>query len=184
VILWRLLPWEPDAPPDGPGGALWFPRQMQGAGRHDNPDRYGCLYLGESPVSVVVEALAPFRGARELRRDMLVRAGVPLAIARLWLDDHARVMDLDDPSVLLDESLRPSTVATRARHTTQSYALRLFEAHPAISGLRWWSTVEASFINVTLFDRAAVSLEVAELASVTLDDPVVREAAQVLGFGG
>lgn len=155
---------------------------MQGAGRHDNPDRYGCLYLSESPISVLVEALAPFRGAHELTSDMLIRTGVPLALARLCLRDPAIVIDLDDPSVLVDVSLRPSTVATRFRRATQSYALRLFDANPAVYGLRWWSTIEASLINVTLFDRAAESLEVVDVVSVTLDDPLVREAAEVLGF--
>lgn len=155
---------------------------MQGAGRHDNPDRYGCLYLSESPVSALVEALGPFRGAHRLTRDMLIRAGVPLALAQLRLRDPAIVIDLDDPSVLVDVSLRPSTVATRFRRATQSYALRLFDADPAARGLRWWSTIEASFINVTLFDRAAESLEVVEVAPVAIDDSLVREAAEVLGF--
>ncbi len=182
MILWRLLPWQPAASLSAPGGALWFPRQMQGAGRHDNPDRYGCLYLSESPVSVLVEALAPFRGAHRLTRDMLIRAGVPLALAQLRLRDSATLIDLDDPSVLVDISLRPSTVATRRRRVTQSYALRLFEADPAIRGLRWWSTIESSFIHVTLFDRAAENLEVVEVVSVTLEDPFVREAAEVLGL--
>src|SRR5271157_3320615 len=45
VILWRLLPWIADAPTNAPGGALWFPRELQGHGRHDNPVRYGCLYV-------------------------------------------------------------------------------------------------------------------------------------------
>lgn len=63
MIVWRALPWRPHARPTEPGGALWFPRELQGAGRHDNPDLYGCLYVGESSLSPLVEALAPFRGA-------------------------------------------------------------------------------------------------------------------------
>ena len=36
-----------------------------------------------------------------------------------------------------------------------AYAERLFDKHPDALGLRWWSTLESSWINVTLFDRAA-----------------------------
>jgi hypothetical protein len=182
VILWRLLPWQPDVRSTSPGGALWFPRPLQGAGRHDNPDRYGCLYVGESPVSVVAEGLAPFRGVRVLTSGMLVRAGVPLALAQLELHEGSRLIDLDDPPVLIDARLRPSEVATSLRTVTQSYALRLFDEHPELLGLRWWSTIEASLINLTLFDRALPSLKVIDITSLTLGHPTVRTAADLLGL--
>lgn len=183
MIVWRLLPWQPDVPPTSPGGALWFPRELQGAGRHDNPDRYGCLYVGESPVSVVAEGLAPFRGTGMLTSGMLVRAGVSLALAQLELHDDGLLMDLDDASVLIDAVLRPSEVATSMRAVTQSYALRLFDGYLGLLGLRWWSTIEASLINVTLFDRAQPEMEVIDVIRLTLADPVVHEAADLLGLG-
>ena len=182
MILWRLLPWQPSVLPTDPCGALWFPRELQGAGRHDNPDLYGCLYAGESPVSVLAEALAPFRGAHALTSGMLVRGGVPLSLAQLELHDGARLIDLDDPPSLLEAELRPSEVATSIRTTTQSHALRLFNAHPELVGLRWWSTIEASLINLTLFDRIVSGLKVLDVASLTLDHPAVHEAAELLGL--
>jgi hypothetical protein len=182
VILWRLLPWQPSVLPRNPGGALWFPRELQGAGRHDNPDRYGCLYVSESPVSVLAEALAPFRGAQTLTSGMLVRGGIPLALAQLELHDGARLIDLDDPSSLLEAELRPSAVATSIRTTTQSHALRLFNAHPELVGLRWWSTIEASLINLTLFNRILPGLKVIDVAPLTLAHLTVREAAELLGL--
>jgi hypothetical protein len=39
---------------------------QQGAGRHDNPELYGCLYASEESVSAVAEQLAPFRGTGSL----------------------------------------------------------------------------------------------------------------------
>ncbi len=86
--LWRVVPWRAQAPPREPGGALWFPRELQGLGRHDNPDRYGCLYASEAAVAAVAEALAPFRGSGALSPGMLTRAGLPLALARLELDER------------------------------------------------------------------------------------------------
>jgi hypothetical protein len=182
VILWRLVPWRAQAAPTQPGGALWFPRELQGLGRHDNPDRYGCLYVSEDAVSAVAEALAPFRASGVFAQGMLVRAGMPLALARLDLDDREPLVDLDDPRVLVRSGVRPSRVATRARAVTQAYAMRLFDELPDAVGLRWWSTLEASLINLTLFDRAAPHLGVGDLDRLTVAHPAVTEAAELLGL--
>lgn len=182
MILWRVLPWDPAVRPDEPGGARWFPRAFQGTGRHDNPDRYGCLYLAERAVSTVAEALASFRGAGDLRSEMLVRSGRPLALAALELEDGPPLIDLDQPRVLAAEDLRPSGVATRRRAATQACAARLFDAHADAAGIRWWSTLEASWLNVTLFDRIADRLAVGEVRPLAAHDPAVAEAAELLGL--
>ena len=86
--------------------------------------------------------------------------------------------------MLLDAGLRPSQVATNRRAVTQSDAARLFDAHPDAAGLRWWSTLEASWINATLFDRAARAA--ARRATCTRSEPAdedVRAAAAFLGLG-
>jgi RES domain len=183
VILWRVLPWDPSARAANPGGALWFPRPFQGAARHDDPARYGCLYVAEDPVSAVAEALAPFRGTGELHAAMLTRMGRALALAELQLDDGAALIDLDDPAVLMREGLRPSHVATTDRARTRAEAARLFDAHPDAAGLRWWSTLEASWINVTLFDRAADRLRARDVHTLAITDEFVAIAARFLGLG-
>jgi hypothetical protein len=180
--LWRALPLDRQAKADEAGGPLWFPRLQQGGGRHDNPDLYGCLYAAEEPVSAVAELLAPFRGTGTLLPSMLVRYGKPLSLAALDLDDGITVVDLDDPSTLLAVGLRPSLVATRQRQVTQRQAAEVYEAHPNAFGLRWWSTLESSWINWTIFDRAEPSLEVGMIEELTVDHPVVHEAAELLGL--
>ncbi len=182
MILWRLLPWIGDAPATDPGGALWFPRELQGHGRHDNPVRYGCLYVAERPVSAVAEALAPFRGTGRLTGAMLLRGGLALALAELRLGDEVALVDLDSPRVLADVRLRPSEVATNVRAATQEQAERIFDERPDAVGLRWWSTLEASFINVTLYDRAAPGLRFTQATPLTLSHPAVVEAAEMLGL--
>jgi hypothetical protein len=182
VILWRLVPWQAQAPPTEPGGALWFPRKLQGQGRHDNPDRYGCLYVTEVPVSAVAEAFAPFRGAGKLVPGILLRGSLPLALAQLELDGGARVVDLDDPRVLAGRGLRPSRVATRTRAVTQAYAARVWEELPRALGLRWWSTLESSFLNLTLFDRALPHLRLLDIEQLTVTHAAVVEAAELLGL--
>jgi hypothetical protein len=183
--LWRLLPWDRRAPVAGPGGPLWFPRGLQGGGRHDDPARYGCLYASEAPVSAVAEALAPFRGTGvDVTAALLTRAGLPLALAELTLADDAVLVDLDDPATLRRLRLRPSAVATNARTVTQSYAASIFERRPDAAGLRWWSTLEASLINVTLYDRALPDLSLAGVVVLTVAHPAVVEAAELVGLLG
>lgn len=180
--LWRALPLDRSAGAEEAGGALWFPRLQQGGGRHDNPDLYGCLYVSEEPVAAVAELLAPFRGTGKLLPSMLVRFGRPLALAQLELGDGITAVDLDDPSTLIATGLRPSQVATRHRTVTQRQAAEVFESHPAAAGIRWWSTLEASWINWTLFDRARGALEVGEVRELTVADTTVFEAADLLGL--
>jgi len=181
VILHRCFAWNERAGDDGPDGPLWFPRLYQGEGRHDNPDRYGCLYLSTSPLSTVVEQLARFRGQR-LLPSLLRRRGLPLALADLELNDEAELVDLDDPVVLRRERLKPSRVATRDRRVTRPQALLLHDRHRRAAGLRWWSTYEALWINVTLFDRAAPRVRVRSVRALTLADSTVVEAADLFGL--
>jgi hypothetical protein len=176
VILYRCFAWNERARKDGMDGPLWFPRPYQGEGRHDNPDLYGCLYVADRAVSCVVEQLARFRGQR-LTASLLRRRELPLALATLELDDDAALVDLDDPVVLRRERLRPSSVATRHRTVTQPQARALHEAHPAAPGIRWWSTYESLWANVTLFDRASSALRLQDVHVLTLEDPAVVEAA-------
>jgi hypothetical protein len=181
VILYRCFPWDPAAATDQPGGALWFPRPFQGEGRHDAPERYGCLYVSEEPVSAVVEELARFVGTALAPPD-LRRARLPLALAALELADGARLVDLDQPLVLAAAGLRPSAVATWERKRSQADAEALFELHADAAGLRWWSTFDPRWRNVTLFDRALVDLDVVEVAEIGLRHVVVEEAAAFLGL--
>jgi RES domain len=181
VTLYRCFAWRQGAGRDAPDGPLWFPRILQGDGRHDNPDHYGCLYLSDRAVSCIVEQFAAFRGQR-LTAALLRRRGLPLALARIELDDRRGLVDLDDPAVLKRERLPPSRVATRQRSITQPRALDLFRRHPAAAGLRWWSTWEALWANVTIFDRAAAALTVADVAELTMDTPALLEAAELFGL--
>jgi RES domain-containing protein len=182
VILYRCFPWDGSVQAEARGGALWFPRMLQGEGRHDAPGQYGCLYVSEEPVSAVVEQVARFVGT-ELAAPDLVRGGLPLALAALELPDGAPLVDLDEPLVLTAEKLRPSLVATNDRSRTQADAGLLHARHEEAVGLRWWSTFESQWANVTLFDRALETpVRVEEIRRIGLGDEVVGEAARFLGL--
>jgi hypothetical protein len=166
------------------GGPLWFPRPSQGDGRHDNPDLYGVLYATADPVAAIVETLAPFRGTGPLTSTLLRRAGRPLVLAAIDLDGTSRVLDLDDPATLVADRLRPSAVATRDRRITQAQAGTLHRTHPDAAALKWWSTFEASWAQLTVFDRAAAQLDLADVIPLTVELPEVLDAASFLGLVG
>src|SRR4029077_9075911 len=108
--------------------------------------------------------------------------GLPLALAELELPDKAKLVDLDDPAVLRRERLRPSLVATRARGVTQPQARELYERHPDAAGVRWWSTFESQWLNVTLFGRAGSSLRLVSVRALDVADEEIGTAADILGL--
>jgi hypothetical protein len=179
-VLYRRFPLIPGAAPDEPGGPLYVPRFDQGEGRHDNPDTYGALYVSRHPASPVAELLKDVP-LGPLQTSLLAHEGH--AYALVPLDDSALdgLLDLDDPRVLSDRGLRPSVVATGRRTVTQRTALEIYR--DGASGVSWWSTIEAAWINVTLFaERAADHLRIAgEPEPLTPDHPAVREAAETVG---
>ena len=181
MILHRCFAWNARARPRDADGPLWFARAFQGDGRHDNPDVYGCLYVSEHEVACVAEQLARFRGQR-LTEGMLVRRRLPLALATLELPASEPLVDLDSPRVLDLRDLRPSLVATRRREITQPQALDLYRRTPPAAGLRWWSTFESLWANVTIFDRAAEALQVLDVRRLERADAAVAEAAEALGL--
>jgi hypothetical protein len=178
MTLYRVFPWAPRRlvrPLD-------VPRERQGANRHDNPDRYTALYLARDAESAVAEAIQGFRGRTLADADLERAGGRRLALAAL--DDTALppLIDLDDPVVLVAHAWRPSQVATRRRATTQAMAAALFDA--GAIGCSWWSALEASWTNVTLFGGRAGRLGLAgPVEPLTLAHPTLIAAAERLGVG-
>ena len=111
----------------------------------------------------------------------LSREGAQLSLAAVDDSELGDLLDFDDPRNLLERSLRPSRVATSEREVTQPMAVTLYEE--GVPGFEWWSTIEASWINVTLFeDRVLNRLTLAaEPELLTIEHPVVREAADAVG---
>ena len=178
-MLWRVFPFDWEDPAARPQ-PLAVDRDRQGGGRHDNPDHYGALYLSREPISAVAEFLQAFRG-RTIGDQAFARPdGRHITLASLDEGGLPPLVDLDDPSVLVRIGRRPSEVATAVRETTQRLALELFMAEAA--GLSWWSTLEAAWTNVTLFDVRIPRLpDVVSVERLGVDHEVVSAAAERLG---
>jgi hypothetical protein len=180
-VLYRVFPAVARAGPGDAGGPLYVARHLQGGGRHDDPERYVVLYASRSPESAVAEALQAFRG-REITARHLVRSGRPLTLAAIDDSELGPVPDLDDPAELVRRGLRPSGVATSDRPTTRAVAASIFDE--GASGFAWWSTIEASWANVSLFaERALPALGIdGEPEPLALDHPIVAAVADRLGL--
>lgn len=180
-MLYRVFPMLPGAAPADLGGPLFVPRERQGAGRHDHPDAYGALYVSRLALSAVAERIQAFRGQTLADADLQLVDGSLYALARYDDDDIDGLVDLDDPAELSHRTLRPSMVATRNRTSTRAIARHIFEE--GAQGFLWWSTLEASWPNVTLFaERVIPLLRLAtepELLSVR--HPEMRRAAEAIG---
>ncbi len=180
--LFRVFDWDGATLGRAAGGPLFVARERQGSGRHDAPLAYGACYCSRHAVSAVAESIQYLRGHLLTDEDFARVSGRRKALARLWLDDAVSLIDLDDPRVLLARRLRPSQAATRLRLITQRIAVALFEEGAA--GFSWWSSLEASWTNLTLYsERASAHLSLIDRPawlSTTL--PVVKEAAVELGI--
>jgi hypothetical protein len=131
-------------------------------------------------VAPVAEHLRALR-VRTITDRHLLRESGRLSLAMVDDTTLNDLLDLDDPRNLVARELRPSGVATRDRKVTQPLALSIYQE--GVAGFEWWSTIEASWINVTLFaDRVVDRLTVAgEPEPLTLEHPVLREAAEAVG---
>ncbi len=170
------------ADPTEDGGPLFVARALQGSSRHDNPAHYGALYATRATESAIAERLRRFRGQRLTDADLVRADGRVYALAAI--DDSAldEVPDLDDPNELVRRGLRPSRIATGDRSVTQPIALQVFVE--GRDGLAWWSTIESSWANVTLFaERALPRVHVRGFPEVlTTGHIVVRLVADRLGI--
>jgi len=178
--LYRVFYWDGHSTGASEGGPLFVPQELQGAGRHDIPELDGVIYTSVAPVSCVAEAIKDFR-SQEVRSAIFLRPdGHRRSLAAFDLADTVRLLDLDDPKELVKRGINPSQVSSPTRSVTQGLTRQLFEE--GLAGFYWWSALNASWKNVTLFkSRVIKSLSLKEKpVELKLDLPVVREAGDFL----
>lgn len=184
AILWRVFPWDPDAPEGGPFSRSYTPTG-QGSGRFDLPGRpRGVVYLAESPEHAIAELIQGFRGMTIDGSD-LMRGGHPLALVSVGLRESVLggILDLCDPAELARLGIGPDEVAARDRATTQAIAARAFAL--GHTGLRWWSAFFGEWRSVVLFlDRSEAGRAVYGAPEpLELTHPALRTAAELIGVG-
>ena len=178
--LFRVFNWDGRSQGEAPRGPFCIARDRQGAGRHDIPERDGALYGSVNPVSAVAEAIQMFRNQILEEGDFERENGLVQALAHFRLAPGLHLVDLNDPVVLKEMQVRPSEIATLERPRTQAICRRLHEK--GVAGFTWWSTLEASWVNATLFQsRIRRKLKLAgKIIPLTIELKEVREAARWL----
>jgi hypothetical protein len=157
-----------------PGHPLYV-STTQGAGRLDNPDRYSVFYVSTSVAGAIGEVFANLAEWSSRMFSTPAHPGGTRALAEYELADE--LLDLDNPTALLDRDLRPSRIVTRDRATTQRWAGAIFE-EGRWGGVSWWSFWNPDWVScgVWWIDRLGL-LSVQPLAD-HLD--AVHDARQVL----
>ncbi len=182
-MLYRVFRATSGAGPIERGGPLYVPRDRQGAGRHDEPGRYGAWYAARTPEAAVAEVLQAFRGRDLVDADLALVGGAHQSLAVVEDAALGALVDLDDPGILTEHGWRPSRVASRDRSVTQPMAVRAFDA--GALGLSWWSTLDAAWTNVTLFAERTIAtgtLAVVATERLSVRHPAVQAAAAHLGI--
>ncbi len=99
------------------------------------------------------------------------------------LPDDLRVLDLDDPSVLVERSLRPTQVVARNLAVTQAWGHRIWDERdphdPAArrwQAVQWWSYHHPSWEVLASWDKP----ELVDVERLDLDHGAVVDAAHAL----
>lgn len=172
----RVVTWIPKARARTPGHPAYVARKRQGAGRIDNPDLYGVLYLSSDPAGAVAEHFGRLPVWRDAMFLVPGRRTARRALATFEIDDAA-LLDLDDPPTLMERALRPSTVVARDRAVTQAWAREAF-LEDRWRGIGWWSPYDSRWACFGLWD-AEVRLS-GRTAPLHREHAAVREAAETM----
>jgi len=183
IQLYRVVPWLPSASLGQPGHPLFVDVSRQGGGRADNPRHYQALYVSESAAGAVGESFGDHLDWSHEMFDVPWLAGANRALATFRADPPPKVLDLDDPSVLLRLGARPTEVVGRDRERTREIALAVW-LESRWQGLRWWSWWRPAWRNQVLWASPEAAnpwpLEVVEVEELALSHPAVVLAADVL----
>ncbi len=171
-ILWRVIPWNPDASAGEPFSPEYLPEQS-GQGRFDLPTATpaSARYFATSPEHSIAERIQDLRNG-ELVDAFLFERGHRLALCRVHVEMSLELADLCDPGELSTRGLRPDRLAYRDRSVTRAIAAQL-HADPTLSGFRWWSSFFGEWHTVVLFsDRL-------QPATLRFDRPTPLESSSV-----
>lgn len=180
MLVYRVFPHLPSARPGQAGHPLYEHRPQRG-GRIDHPD-YFVWYLARQAEAAIGES---FGNLATWDESMLAfpQLGARRALGTFFLPDDLAVLDLDDPQVLVDRSLRPSQIVARNLPATRAWGHRIYSepdtAEPTQrqwQAVSWWSFHRPTWTVLASWRRP----ELRTVEPLDLDHPAVRDAATSL----
>lgn len=174
--LHRVYPFQEGVTLNDQGGAL-FVSAISTHGRLDNPELYGVLYASTDPHAAIA---AVFARLPIWRRATFVHAtGRPYVLATYDAPDDLALFELNDVDALRSIGVtRPTDVVSRDRDITRVWARTIFE-RGAFAGARWWSSDNADWTLLGLWDYSTLGLA-QPVEVLTADGPLVRDAAAAI----
>lgn len=181
MLLHRVFPYRKAARAKQPGHPLYEHTPQRG-GRVDHPD-YHVWYLARTTAGACGEAFGDLHTWSPAMFEVPFLTDGARALATYELPDTLRVLDLDDPAVLVARRLRPTQVVLRNLAVTQAWGHAAWAerdpdepAERRWDAVSWWSyhhpgwPVVASWLRPRLVDVQALDT----------DHPALVDAAQVL----
>ena len=166
--VFRVLPFDPNAADDEPGGVFFRP--------------YSCLYVADNAAGAIAEVFGRFdmwdRALIEARPASLLLPDSSFALAVYELADDVQVCDLNSAERLLEFGLRPSDVVTRDRAVSQAWAAKI-EQTGTYAGVSWWSYYDPAWRSIALWDLDGVAL-IEQPRVLNIEDRDVQQAASAI----
>jgi hypothetical protein len=163
------------------GGPLYIAREYQGGGRHDLANE-GIFYCSLETVSAVAERIKPFRNMKINNDDLIMKDGSKLALASYELKG-ANLVDFRDARELIKMKIAPADIGTQDREVSQKLSAAVHQSEA--DGFIWWSTINAKWSNLSLFDsktKNKLSLT-GKIIELNIANDLVIEAAKILNIG-
>lgn len=177
--FWRVMNWHPDAKDPSRNGHPLYIWPRQGAGRVDDPDHeYLVLYVGDSAEGAVAEAFGSYPRWTEAILDPPPAAPAGTQKALVKYSGDLAILDLDDPEVLQEWSLRPSSVVSRDRASTQQWSRSMYDTGD-YAGVSWWSFYEPRWASFGLWDVSGLTVA-GDPEPLTMDHDAVQDAAALI----
>lgn len=181
MLVYRVFPYLSTAAAGEPGHPL-YEHRPQRIGRIDHPD-YHVWYVGRRPEVAAGEAFGNLSVWEPSMFDVPFLPEGRRALAVLQLPDDLRLLDLDDPRVLVELSLRPTQIVTRNLAVTQEWGHRIWQesdphdaAQSRWQAVQWWSYHHPPWEVLASWERP----ELVRVDPLHLEHDAVVEAAHGL----
>lgn len=178
-FYYRVCVWDPAETNPAVNGHPLHVWPHQGPGRVDDVDGdYRVLYVGDTAAGAIAEYLGNYA---QWTPDVLVPPPAAPVNSRIAIARYAGdlpILDLDDPYVLTEWGLRSSSVVTRDRSVTQTWARHIYDAS-LYAGVAWWSYRDPRWASYGLWDISSLTVA-GEPELLTLDHRALLEASRVI----
>lgn len=181
--MYRVFPYLRQASSSNDPGHPLYVHEGVATGRLDNPAYFSTRYFALEPPGAIGEVFGDLEYWSQSMFQFPALPGANRALGTYSVSDDLNVLDLDDARNLLNRGLRPTQVVERNRSASSAWAKDIWEergpnGYRAWAGVRWWSYHRPAWRVLGVWGQ--LSLDVVDVAVLSIDHPAVRDAARSL----